>query len=43
MAALSREHKLPVFTHVYETRPQATAAKVQQISLLEMLKDRRAC
>jgi cytosine/adenosine deaminase-related metal-dependent hydrolase len=27
-----------VFTHVYETRPQAAAAKVQQISLLEMLK-----
>jgi cytosine/adenosine deaminase-related metal-dependent hydrolase len=38
MAALSREHKLPVFTHVYETRPQAAAAKVQSISLLELLK-----
>jgi len=38
MAALSRDHKLPVFTHVYETRPQAAAAKVQSISLLELLK-----
>ncbi len=38
IAALSRELKLPVFTHVYETRPQAAAAKVQQLSLLEMLK-----
>ena len=27
IAALSREHDLPVFTHVYETRPQAAAAR----------------
>jgi cytosine/adenosine deaminase-related metal-dependent hydrolase len=39
MAALSRDHKLPVFTHVYETRPQAAAAKVLSVSLLNMLKD----
>ena len=32
MAALSREHELPVFTHVYETRPQAAAARVQSAS-----------
>ena len=29
IAALSREHELPVFTHVYETRLQAAAARVQ--------------
>ena len=41
MAALSREHGLPVFTHVYETRIQAAAARVQNeaASLLSMLKD----
>ena len=39
MAALSRDHKLPVFTHVYETRPQAAAAKAQSISLLSLLED----
>ena len=39
MAALSREHDLPVFTHVYETRPQAAAARVQSISLLKSLAD----
>ena len=27
IAALSREHELPVFTHVYETRIQAAAAR----------------
>jgi cytosine/adenosine deaminase-related metal-dependent hydrolase len=37
LAALSREHKLPVFTHVYETRPQAAAAHVQSSSLLDIL------
>lgn len=37
LAALSREHDLPVFTHVYETRPQAAAAKVQSASLLDIL------
>ena len=37
LAALSSEHNLPVFTHVYETRPQAAAARVQSTSLLEML------
>ena len=41
LAALSREHKLPVFTHVYETRPQAAAAHVQSSSLLDMLQARR--
>ena len=39
MAALSREHNLPVFTHVYETRPQAAAARVQSVSLLKLLAD----
>ncbi len=29
IAALSREHELPVFTHVYETRIQAAAARQQ--------------
>lgn len=37
LAGLSREHKLPVFTHVYETRPQAAAARVQSSSLLDVL------
>jgi cytosine/adenosine deaminase-related metal-dependent hydrolase len=37
LAALSREHDLPVFTHVYETRPQAAAARVQSTSLLDLL------
>jgi 5-methylthioadenosine/S-adenosylhomocysteine deaminase len=37
LAALSREHDLPVFTHVYETRPQAAAARVQSSSLLDVL------
>ena len=37
LAALSQEHGLPVFTHVYETRPQAAAAHVQSASLLDML------
>jgi 5-methylthioadenosine/S-adenosylhomocysteine deaminase len=37
IAALSDEHKLPVFTHVYETRPQAAAAHVQSASLLDLL------
>lgn len=37
IAALSREHGLPVFTHVYETRVQAAAARVQSLSLLDML------
>ena len=37
LAALSRDHKLPVFTHVYETRPQAAAARVQSVSLLDLL------
>ena len=39
MAALSLEHDLPVFTHVYETRPQAAAAHVQSVSLLKSLAD----
>jgi 5-methylthioadenosine/S-adenosylhomocysteine deaminase len=39
IAALSREHGLPVFTHVYETRPQAAAARAQSVSLLESLAD----
>ena len=39
MAALSRQHGLPVFTHVYETRPQAAAARVQSVSLLKLLAD----
>ena len=39
MAALSLEHDLPVFTHVYETRPQAAAAQVQSVSLLKSLAD----
>ena len=38
LAALSREYDLPVFTHVYETRPQAAAARVQSVSLLDLLK-----
>ena len=37
LAALSHEHNLPVFTHVYETRPQAAAARVQSSSLLDIL------
>ena len=37
LAALSRAHELPVFTHVYETRPQAAAAHVQSSSLLDVL------
>ncbi len=37
IAALSREHGFPVFTHVYETRPQAAAAHVQSSSLLDVL------
>jgi cytosine/adenosine deaminase-related metal-dependent hydrolase len=39
IAALSREHGLPVFTHVYETRIQAAAARVQEdaASLLDAL------
>ncbi|MET0668946.1 MAG: amidohydrolase family protein [Xanthobacteraceae bacterium] len=39
MAALSHQHGLPVFTHVYETRPQAAAARVQSFSLLKLLAD----
>jgi cytosine/adenosine deaminase-related metal-dependent hydrolase len=41
IAALSREHRLPVFTHVYETRIQAAAARVQEqaASLLDQLAD----
>jgi cytosine/adenosine deaminase-related metal-dependent hydrolase len=39
LAALSRQHDLPVFTHVYETRPQAAAARVQSASLLDLLVD----
>jgi cytosine/adenosine deaminase-related metal-dependent hydrolase len=39
IAALSREHALPVFTHVYETRIQAAAARQQDqsASLLSVL------
>lgn len=37
IAALSRQHNLPVFTHVYETRIQAAAARVQSNSLLDVL------
>ena len=38
IAALSREHGLPVFTHVYETRIQASAARQQaSTSLLDVL------
>jgi cytosine/adenosine deaminase-related metal-dependent hydrolase len=37
IAALSREHGLPVFTHVYETRIQAAAARVTETSLLDVL------
>jgi cytosine/adenosine deaminase-related metal-dependent hydrolase len=39
IAALSHEHGLPVFTHVYETRIQAAAARVQEdaASLLDLL------
>lgn len=37
LAALSKQHDLPVFTHVYETRPQAAASKVQSTSLLDVL------
>jgi 5-methylthioadenosine/S-adenosylhomocysteine deaminase len=37
LAALSREHGLPVFTHVYETRPQASASRVTSSSLLDLL------
>lgn len=41
MAALSREYRLPVFTHVYETRIQAAAARLQNeaASLLAMLQN----
>ena len=40
LGALSREHKFPVFTHVYETRPQASAARklFPDRSLLDLLK-----
>ena len=38
LAALSQAHKLPVFTHVYETRVQAAAARVRSVSLLDLLK-----
>ena len=41
LAALSHKHNLPVFTHVYETRPQAAAARVQSSSLLDILNARR--
>jgi cytosine/adenosine deaminase-related metal-dependent hydrolase len=37
IAELSRQHDLPVFTHVYETRVQAAAARVQAMSLLDLL------
>jgi cytosine/adenosine deaminase-related metal-dependent hydrolase len=39
IAALSREHGIPVFTHVYETRIQAAAARQQPSapSLLDVL------
>jgi cytosine/adenosine deaminase-related metal-dependent hydrolase len=39
IAALSREHDLPVFTHVYETRIQASAARLADpsASLLNVL------
>jgi 5-methylthioadenosine/S-adenosylhomocysteine deaminase len=42
IGALSREHELPVFTHVYETRIQAAAARQQvgsdaSVSLLDVL------
>jgi cytosine/adenosine deaminase-related metal-dependent hydrolase len=39
IAALSREHGLPVFTHVYETRIQAAGARLQPSapSLLDIL------
>src|SRR5262249_8215443 len=37
LAAVPRELKVPVCTRVSETRPQAAAAKVQSISLLEQL------
>jgi 5-methylthioadenosine/S-adenosylhomocysteine deaminase len=39
IAALSRQHGLPVFTHVYETRIQAAAARQQPsaASLLDLL------
>src|SRR6185312_16529202 len=38
MAALSRQYQLPVFTHVYETRIQAAAArKTAATSLIEVL------
>jgi 5-methylthioadenosine/S-adenosylhomocysteine deaminase len=37
LAELSEKYKLPVFTHVYETRPQAAAARVQSSSLLDIL------
>jgi 5-methylthioadenosine/S-adenosylhomocysteine deaminase len=43
IAALSREHDLPVFTHVYETRIQAAAARRQMgvSSLLDALERAR--
>ena len=37
IAALSHEHSLPVFTHVYETRAQAAASRVQSNALLDVL------
>ncbi len=37
LAELSNKHNLPVFTHVYETRPQAAAARVTSTSLLDVL------
>lgn len=37
LAELSKKHGLPVFTHVYETRPQAAAARVTATSLLDVL------
>jgi 5-methylthioadenosine/S-adenosylhomocysteine deaminase len=37
LAALSRQHGLPVFTHVYETRVQAAAARHTDVSLLDVL------
>jgi 5-methylthioadenosine/S-adenosylhomocysteine deaminase len=41
IAALSRQHGLPVFTHVYETRIQAAAARMQDqaATLLGVLAD----
>jgi len=39
LAAISREKNLPVFTHVYETRPQAAAARTENVSLLALLEN----